>query len=238
MFCKKCGFKLGDDVNFCPKCGTMVSDSVKERLYGADKREEYDNNDISFTISVDGDKYIRYHTDLHNAYKAEAIKYIDSLDKLVDIAVDLGESTIIPFELYKDFERKINRTIDIMNMLILILYDSDQTVAKCGIPNSHDVVFLMKYWEDLMKTTGRIKEKVLSIMTECLNNSVTDWEVQELIDLYDGLKQAFLSSFSIISLQSYKLYNTIKDENFDLKRYIDEREKLQRRIQSRIKSKM
>lgn len=238
MFCKKCGFKLGDDVNFCPKCGTMVSDSVKERLYGADKREESDNNDISFTISVDGDKYIRYHTDLHNAYKAEAIKFIDSLDKFVDIAVDLGESTIIPFELYKDFERKINRTIDIMNMLILILYDSDQTVAKCGIPNSHDVVFLMNYWEDLMKTTGRIKEKVLSIMTECLNNSVTDWEVQELIDLYDGLKQAFLSSFSIISLQSYKLYNTIKDENFDLKRYIDEREKLQRRIQSRIKSKM
>ena len=118
------------------------------------------------------------------------------------------------------------------------MYDSDQTVAKCGIPNSHDVVFLMNYWEDLMKTTGRIKEKVLSIMTECLNNSVTDWEVQELIDLYDGLKQAFLSSFSIISLQSYKLYNTIKDENFDLKRYIDEREKLQRRIQSRIKSKM
>ena len=238
MFCKKCGFKLGDDVNFCPKCGTMVSDSVKERLYGADKCEEYDNNDISFTISVDGDKYIRYHTDFHNAYKAEALKFINSLDKFVDIAVDLGESTIIPFELYKDFERKFNRTIDVLNMLIFILYDSDQTVAKCGIPNSYDAFLLMDSWEDLMKITGRIKEKVFSFLTECSKDPATDWEVQEFVDSYDELKQAFLNIFGKISLKSYKLYDTINDESFDMNRYIDEREKLQRRIQSRIKSKM
>ena len=68
MFCRKCGFKMEDDVKFCPQCGTEVvseekEDYIKEASYSTNSQVQIEEAEAEEQVSPVLEKELRKDTE-------------------------------------------------------------------------------------------------------------------------------------------------------------------------------
>lgn len=109
MFCRKCGFKMEDDVKFCPQCGTEVvseekEDYIKEASYSTNSQVQIEEAEAEERVSPVLEKELRKDTeaDKKSSTDGENEKIgwkdfltIDNIERFAPIAALLPIAMII-----------------------------------------------------------------------------------------------------------------------------------------------